>query len=50
MARSVKEICPVCGLEFYDLDFHIRVDEACPECAELREPEEKFHKEVASDN
>lgn len=39
MARSTKEVCPLCGLEFYDLDFHIRVDEECPECANLRNPE-----------
>ena len=39
MARSMKEICPLCGLEFYDLDFHIRVDEECPEIVERRNPE-----------
>ncbi len=38
MARSTKEVCPVCGLEFYDLDFHIRVDEECPEIVERRDP------------
>lgn len=39
MARSVKQICPICGLEFYDLSFHISIDEGCPEIAELIDPE-----------
>lgn len=39
MASSItKATCPICGLEFYDLDFHVRVDEECPEIADLRDP------------
>ena len=38
MVSSRKEICPICGLGFYDLDFHIVVDEECPEVAKLRHP------------
>jgi hypothetical protein len=39
MASSItKATCPICGLAFYDLDFHIRVDEECPEIADLRDP------------
>lgn len=39
MARSTKQICPICGLEFYDLDFHVSVDEESPEIAERLHPE-----------
>jgi len=40
MASSImKEICPICGLEFYDLDFHVRNDEECPEIAQLLHPD-----------
>ncbi len=40
MANSIMmEICPICGLEFYDLDFHVRNDEECPEIAELLYPD-----------
>ena len=39
MASSMKEICPICGLEFYDLDFHLRNDEECPEIAQLLYPD-----------
>ena len=39
MAGSIKQICPICGLEFYDLDFHIRIDEESPEVAERFHPE-----------
>lgn len=39
MARSMKQLCPICGLEFYDLDFHISIDEECPEIAEMFQPE-----------
>lgn len=50
MTRSTKQICPICGLEFYDLDFHVGVDEMCPECVELRKSEKRFHKEGDNDD
>lgn len=34
----MKQLCPICGLEFYDLDFHISVDEEWPEIAEMQDP------------
>lgn len=40
MASSItKATCPICGLEFYDLDFHVRNDEECPEIAQLLYPD-----------
>lgn len=43
-----KEICPICGLEFYDLDFHIRIDEECPEVANVRNPKGATSRDSAS--